>query len=156
LGVAQEVRADSLLGWVIGLELGAPVSGTTNAKGSGLSGHVVSVTRGGDRVKTDGVGLSVLLVDSRGDDTPRLSLPVREVTIVIDNDVASLSSSLGSDNALGRDNLSGERSLILPDIHGNGGLVIVRLGLEEVLSGNLGATTEVLDRNEEDVRCQDV
>jgi len=140
LSVAQEVRADSLLGGIIGLELGAPVSGTTNAERSGLSGHVVSVTRGGDGVKTNGVGLSVLLSVSRGDDTPGLTFPVREISIVIDDDVAGLSSGLGSDNALGGDNLSGEGSLVLVDVHRNSGLVIVRLGLKEILGGNLSAT----------------
>ena len=137
-GVAKEVGADSLLGWVIGLEFGAPVGSTTNTKGSGLSGHIISVTRGGDGIKTNGVGLSVLLL-SRGDDTPGLAFPVRHITIVIDDKMASLSGSLGSDNALGGDNLSGERSLRLEGVHRDDGLVIVRLALKEILGGDLGA-----------------
>jgi len=60
LGVAQEVGADSLLGGIVGLEFGAPVGGTTDTEGSGLSGHVITVTGGGDGVKTDGVGLSTV------------------------------------------------------------------------------------------------
>jgi hypothetical protein len=78
---------------------------------------------------------------------------------VVDDDVASLSSSLGSDNALGGDNLSGERGLDLPDIHRNGGLVIVRLGLEEILGGDLGATenkrkTEFLESHCFEILCR--
>mmetsp|Transcript_8162 Transcript_8162/g.18080 ORF Transcript_8162/g.18080 Transcript_8162/m.18080 type:complete len:391 (-) Transcript_8162:65-1237(-) len=154
-GVAQEVGADSLLGWVVGLEFWAPVGGTTNAKGSGLSGHVVSVTGGGDGVKTNRVGLSVLFSGTRGDDTPRLSLPVREVTFMIDDDVASFSGGGRSNNALGGDNLSGVRGLVLVDVHGDGGLVIVWLGLEEILSGNLGAEGRLGSRGKGGGRSQD-
>jgi len=81
------------------------------------------------------VGLSVLLSVSRGDDTPGLTFPVREISIVIDDDVAGLSSGLGSDNALGGDNLSGEGSLVLVNIYRNSGLVPVRLGFKEILLG---------------------
>jgi len=42
LGVAKEVGADALLGGVVGLELGAPVSGAANAEGGGLA--VLEVT----------------------------------------------------------------------------------------------------------------
>lgn len=132
-GVAKEVGADSLLGRVLGLELGAPVGGTTNAKRSGLSGHVVSVSGRGDGVKTNRVGLSVLFTGTRGDDTPRLSLPVGEVSLVINDDVACLSGGLGSNNALGGNNLTGERGLVLVHIDRNSRLVPVRLGLKEVL-----------------------
>ncbi len=138
-GVAEEVGADSLLGGIVCLELRAPVSGTTNTKGSGLSGHIISVTGGGDGVKTDRVGLSVLLTGTRGDDSPGLSLPVREISIVIDDDVASLSSGLGSNNTLGGNNLSSEGGLVLVYVHRNRGLVEVWLGLKEVLGSNLGA-----------------
>ena len=140
LGVAQEVGADSLLGGIVGLKLGAPVGGATNAKGSGLSGHVITVTTGGDGVEADRMGLSVLLTDTRGDDSPRLALPVREVSVVVDDNVASLTGGLGSDNALGGDNLSGERGLVLVDVDRDSGLVPVRLGFKEVLLGsNLGS-----------------
>ena len=124
------------------MHLRAPVSGTTDTERSSLSGLVISVSRGSDGVKTDRVGLSVLLTVARGDDTPRLALPVREVTTMIDDDVASLSCSLGSDNTLGRYNLSSERSLVLVNIDRNSGLVIVRLSLKEVFSSDLGATTK--------------
>mmetsp|Transcript_19891 Transcript_19891/g.30728 ORF Transcript_19891/g.30728 Transcript_19891/m.30728 type:complete len:338 (+) Transcript_19891:241-1254(+) len=130
--VTQKVRADTLLGGIVGLKFGAPVGGTTDTKRTSLSGHIITVTGRSDGVKTDRMGLSVLLVDSRGDNTPRLTLPVGEVTIVIDNDVASLTSGLGSDNALGGNNLSSEGSLVLPHIDRDGRLVIVRLGLKEI------------------------
>mmetsp|Transcript_774 Transcript_774/g.1825 ORF Transcript_774/g.1825 Transcript_774/m.1825 type:complete len:343 (-) Transcript_774:65-1093(-) len=132
-GVTEEVRADSLLGGVIGLELGAPVGGTADAERSSLAGHVISVPRGGDRVESDGVGLSVLLAGARGDDTPRLSLDVGEVTLVVDDDVASLTGGLGADDALGRDNLSGERRLVLVGVDLNSRVVIVRGVLKEIL-----------------------
>mmetsp|Transcript_21230 Transcript_21230/g.59076 ORF Transcript_21230/g.59076 Transcript_21230/m.59076 type:complete len:372 (-) Transcript_21230:1819-2934(-) len=139
LGVAQEVGADALLGWIVGLELWAPVGGATDAQGSGLSGHVITVTGRRDGVETDGVWLSILLAGARWDHTPRLSLPVWEVTLVVDDDVASLSGGLWSDNALGGDDLSGEWGLVLVNIHWDGGLVIVWLSLEEVLGGDAGA-----------------
>jgi len=59
---------------------------------------------------------------------------------VVDDDVASLSGGLGSDNALGGDNLSGEGSLDLSGVDRDSALVKVWLGLEEILGGNLGAT----------------
>mmetsp|Transcript_14041 Transcript_14041/g.20423 ORF Transcript_14041/g.20423 Transcript_14041/m.20423 type:complete len:349 (-) Transcript_14041:121-1167(-) len=137
--ITQEVGADSLLGGIVSLELWAPVIGTTDAKRSGLSSHIISVTRRSDGVKTDIVGLSVLLTVTRGHYSPGLSLPVREVTVVIDDDVASLSGGLGSNNTLGGNNLSGERGLVLVNIYRNSGLIKVRLCLEEILGGDLGA-----------------
>jgi hypothetical protein len=68
-----------------------------------------------------------------------LSLPVREVTFVVNDDMASLTSGLGSDNTLAGDDLSGERSLVLVLVDRNSRLVEVWLGLKEVLSSNLGA-----------------
>jgi hypothetical protein len=83
--------------------------------------------------------LSVLLASSRRDYTPRLSFPVGEVATVIDNNVASLTSGLGSDNSFGGDNLSHERRFIFVNVDRDGGLVIVWLRLEEVFSSNFGA-----------------
>ena len=145
LGVTEEVRADTLLGRIFGLKFRAPVGGATDAKTSSLSSHVITITAGSNRVKTDRVGLSVLFTDTRGDDTPRLALPVREVTIVIDDDVASLSGSLGSNNTLGGDNLSGERGLVLVDIDRNSGLIIVRRSLQEIL---LSVQSGAVERDE--------
>ena len=96
------------------------------------------------------MGLSILLTNTWGDNTPGLSLDVGEVTIVVDDDVASLSGSLRSNNALGGDNLSGERRLVLVGVHRDGGLVIVRLGLEEILSGDLGAAQFKFGRKQKD------
>ena len=133
VGITQEVGADSLLGGIVGLELGAPVGGTTDAEGSGLTGHIITVTGGGDGVKTDSVGLSILLTGSWGDDSPGLSLDVGEVTVVVDDDVACLSGSLGSDDALGRNDLSGEGGLVLVGVDLNLGVVVVGGVFEEVL-----------------------
>ena len=86
------------------------------------------------------MGLAILLALARGDDSPGLSLPVGHVTIVVHDDVASLSGSLGADDTLGRDNLGGEGSLVLEDVDGDCRLIIVRFSLEEVLlSGQGGA-----------------
>jgi hypothetical protein len=131
--VAQEVGADTLLGWIICFELGAPVGGTTDTEGSSLSGHVITVTGRGDGVKSDRVWLAILLADAWWDDTPRLSLPVWKVPIVIDDDVASLTGGLRSNDALGGDNLSCERSLVLPHIDRDSALVIVWLSFKEIL-----------------------
>jgi hypothetical protein len=133
LGVAQKVGADTLLGGIFGLEFGAPVGGTTNTERSSLSSHVVTVTTGGDGIKTDRMGLSVLFTNTRRNDTPGLAFPVWEVTIVVNDDVASLTSGLGSNDTLGGYNLSGERSLVLIHIDWDSRLVIVGFGLEEVL-----------------------
>jgi hypothetical protein len=133
LGVTQEVGADTLLGRIVGLELGAPVGSPSDAERSSLSGHVVSVPRGGDGVKTDRVGLSVLLAGAGGNDSPGLSLPVGEVTVVIDDDVACFSGGLGSDNAFGGDDLSGEGGLVFVSVGFDGVLGVVGFGLEEVL-----------------------
>jgi len=46
------------------------------------------------------VGLSILLAVAWGDDTPGLTLNVREVTLVVDDDVASLTGGLWAHDAL--------------------------------------------------------
>ena len=79
--------------------------------------------------------LAVLLTDSWKDDTPRLALPVREVTIMIDDNVASLTGSLRANNAFGGDYFSGERSLVLVNINRNSGLIPVGLSFKKVLLG---------------------
>ena len=84
--------------------------------------------------------LSVLFTDTWWDYSPGLTLPVGEVALMVDDDVASLTGGLGSDNSLGRDNLSSEGSLVLVNIDRNGGLVKIRLGFKEILSSYLGAT----------------
>jgi hypothetical protein len=138
-GVTEEVGADTLLGRIVSLEFRAPVSGTTDAQGSGLTSHIITISRGGDGVKSDGVGLAILFTDTWRDHSPTLALPVREVTIVVDDDVASLTGGLGADNTLSRDNLSSERGFVLVNIDRNSGLIKVRLSLKEILGLDSGA-----------------
>ena len=52
---------------------------------------------------------------------------------MIDDDVASLTGGLRSNDALGGDNLSCERSLVLPNIDRDSALVVVWLSLKEIL-----------------------
>jgi hypothetical protein len=133
LGVTQEVGADSLLGWIVGLELRAPVGGTTDTEGSSLSGHIITVTGGGDGVKADSVRFAILLTDTWWDNTPGLSLDVGEVTVVVDDDVAGLSGGLGSNNTLGGNDLSGEGGLVLVGVDLDVGVVMVGGVFEEIL-----------------------
>ena len=57
----------------------------------------------------------------------------REVALMVNNNVAGLTSSLRSNNPLGANNLSSEGSLVLVHIDRNGRLIPVRTGLKEVL-----------------------
>lgn len=52
---------------------------------------------------------------------------------MVNDNVTSLASGLGSDNALGRNNLASEGCLVLVNINGDSGLIPVGTGLEEVL-----------------------
>mmetsp|Transcript_31995 Transcript_31995/g.68160 ORF Transcript_31995/g.68160 Transcript_31995/m.68160 type:complete len:339 (-) Transcript_31995:106-1122(-) len=133
LGVAEEVGADALLGGIVGLELGAPVGGATDTEGTGGASHVITITAGGDGVKTDGMGLSVLLAVARGDDAPGLALDVGEVAVVVDDDVAGLAGGLGANDALGGDDLSSEGGLVLEGVDLHSGVVVVGGVLKEVL-----------------------
>lgn len=90
--------------------------------------------------------LAILLADTRWDNSPRLSLPVWKISIVIDDDVASLTGGLRSNDALGGDNLSCERSLVLPNIDRDSALVVVWLSLKEIL----GTDGSAGPRNKED------
>ena len=155
LGVAEEVGTDSLLGGIVGLELGAPVGGATYAEGSRLAGHVVSVSGGGDGVEAYGVGLSVLFANARGNDSPGLSLPVGKVSVVVDDDVAGFSGGLGSDDALGGDDFAGEGGFVLVDVGDYGGLVVVGVGLEEVLL-DVQRGSEVEENEGSNVWCSSV
>ena len=58
---------------------------------------------------------------------------------MVDDNVASLTSGLWSDNTLGRNNLSGERSLVLVNVDRDSGLVKVRFCLKEILCSKVGA-----------------
>mmetsp|Transcript_8446 Transcript_8446/g.16594 ORF Transcript_8446/g.16594 Transcript_8446/m.16594 type:complete len:400 (+) Transcript_8446:260-1459(+) len=139
LGIAEVVGADALLGRVLASKLRIPVGSTTDAKGHGLSIELVTVTGGSNGVETDTVRLVALRVNARGDHTSRLSLPVRHLALVVDDDVAGLTGGLRADNALDGHNLRGERSLVLVRVHRDAALVVVWLGLEEVkTSSGLG------------------
>jgi len=81
------------------------------------------------------VGLAVLLTLTRGDNSPGLPFPEGHITIMVHNDVASLSSGLGTNDALGRHNFGGKGSLVLEGVDGDGRLIEVRVSLEEVLLG---------------------
>ena len=54
---------------------------------------------------------------------------------MLDDDVAGLSGSLRSNDPLSRDDLTRKRGLVLGGVDGDGGLIPVRGGLEEVLLG---------------------
>jgi hypothetical protein len=100
------------------------------------------------------VGLAILLTVTRGDHTPGLTLPVREVTIVVNDDVACLSSGLRSHNALCGHYFSSEGGFVLVHIHRNSGLVIVRRGLKEVLFGTqASAESRATSRNKSRGGC---
>ena len=59
---------------------------------------------------------------------------------MVNDNVTSLASGLGSDNALGGNDLTGEGCLVLVDIDGDSGLIPVGIGLEEVLLGGKRGT----------------
>jgi len=101
------------------------------------------------------MGFSVLRTVTRGHNSPGLSLPVRKVTVVVDNDVASLSGSLRSNNLLGGHNLSGKWSLVLVHVYWNRTLVIVRLSLKEILCSDLGAESRLCTRCESSSRSKE-
>ncbi len=52
---------------------------------------------------------------------------------MVDDDVAGLAGGFGAHDALGGDDLAGEGGLVLVHVDGDGGLVVVRLGFQEVL-----------------------
>mmetsp|Transcript_17388 Transcript_17388/g.29499 ORF Transcript_17388/g.29499 Transcript_17388/m.29499 type:complete len:273 (+) Transcript_17388:773-1591(+) len=99
--ITEEIGADTFLGRIFSLQLRTPIGGASDTQRTGLSAHVVSVTTGCNGVQTNRVWLSVLLALSRWDDAPRLTLPVRELPFVIDDNVASLTGCLWSYDSLG-------------------------------------------------------
>jgi hypothetical protein len=143
-GVAKEVGANTLLSRILSLEFGAPVGGTTNAKTASLSGHIITITGGGDGVKTDGMGLAILLTNTGWDNTPGLSLNVGKISIVIDDDVASLTGGLGSNDALGGDDLSGEGCLVFVGVDLEVGDIVVGGELKEILLQVEGGSDDLL------------
>ena len=79
------------------------------------------------------MGLAVLGVDSRWDDTVTLALPVGHLSLVVDHHVASLSSGVLAHDSLGRYDLADERLLGFEKLKRDVRLVPVGVGLEEVL-----------------------
>eukprot|EP00968_Pinguiococcus_pyrenoidosus_P017003 scaffold1659_cov255-Pinguiococcus_pyrenoidosus.AAC.2 len=132
-GVAEVVGADALLGRVLGAHLRVPVHGAAHAERAGVAGHVVAVAAGRDGVQADAVRLAVLGVGAGRDDAPGLALPEGHAAAVLDDDVAGLAGGLLTHNALHAEHLALERVLVLVRVHGDGALVPVRLGLQEVL-----------------------
>lgn len=79
------------------------------------------------------MGLAILLTNTWRDNTPGLSLDVGEISIMIDDDVASLTGGLRSDDALSGDDLSGEGSLVFVGVDLEVGNVVVWSELKEIL-----------------------
>ena len=118
--IAEEVGADTLLGGVLSSELRAPVGGPADAQGGGLSVEAVSVPGGGNGIQTSSVRhLLALGVDlgSRRDNSVRLALNKRNVSVGLDDDVASLSGGVRADNALHGLDLSDEGVLRSVGVH---------------------------------------
>ena len=69
--------------------------------------------------------MPVLLSSSRWNDTPGLTFPVGEISLVIDHDVARFSRGFWPNDAFGGDNLSRERGFIFVHVDGDGGMVIL-------------------------------
>ena len=61
LAVAQEVAADALLGGIFLASLGVHIDSPPHAKAGRLAIELVSVTSGGNRIETNGVGSARLL-----------------------------------------------------------------------------------------------
>lgn len=77
--------------------------------------------------------LAILRVDPRRDDAVTLSLPVRHLPEVIDDDVTSLACGLSSHDSLHRDNFARQRFLGFKGLKGNVGVIPVRVSFQEVL-----------------------
>mmetsp|Transcript_30240 Transcript_30240/g.47335 ORF Transcript_30240/g.47335 Transcript_30240/m.47335 type:complete len:289 (+) Transcript_30240:439-1305(+) len=133
LSIAQVVGAHTLLGGVLGLQLRAPVGGTANAEGHGVAGHVISISGRSDGVKSNRVGLAILGVQAGRQNAVRLALPVRHLAEVIDDDVASLTRGVLTNNSLAGDDLANMRLLVLVGVEGDARHVKVGVSLKEVL-----------------------
>ena len=77
--------------------------------------------------------LAVLGVDSRWDNSVGLALPVRHFTEVIDDDVASFTDGIGTDDSLDGNHFANVRSGRFESLKRDVGLVKVRVGLQEIL-----------------------
>jgi len=133
LSIAQVVGAHTLLGGVLRFQLRAPVGGTANAEGHGVAGHVISISGRSDGVKSNRVGLAILGVQAGRQNTVRLALPIRHLAEVIDDDVASLTRGVLTNNSLAGDDLANMRLLVLVGVEGDARHVKVGVSLKEVL-----------------------
>mmetsp|Transcript_29813 Transcript_29813/g.30243 ORF Transcript_29813/g.30243 Transcript_29813/m.30243 type:complete len:301 (-) Transcript_29813:258-1160(-) len=125
LSITQEVRADSLLCWVLGLQLGAPVSSTTDTESCGGSLHVIAISGGGNGVETVGVWLTILRVDSRWDNTITLSFNVWHFSCVVNDDITHFTSCLCTNDSLYRNNLSNMGLLCFKCLQWDFGMIMV-------------------------------
>lgn len=73
-------------------------------------------------------------VFTRWDDAVTLPLPVWHLSLVINNDVTSLSDSLGANDSLYGHDFADEWLLGLEKLHGDVLLFPVRIGFKEVLT----------------------
>lgn len=133
LRVAQEVRAYALFGRVLGLHLRAPIRSAAHTERSGCARHVVTVSAGRDRVEAHRVWFPILWVDTRWDNTVRLTLPVRHLALVVHYDIARFASCLGADDTLGANHLGNEWRLHFVRIDRDIRLVPVRRSFQKVL-----------------------
>ena len=72
--------------------------------------------------------LSILLTRARRYDTSRLTIPIGTLTLVIDNNVVSLTSGIWTNDVFGRNNLTNLRTLNLVGVSRNCLLVSTGLG----------------------------
>lgn len=80
------------------------------------------------------------------DDTIRLTLNERDLLVSLNNDVASLTGSLGADNALDRDDLASEGGLGAEGVHGEANLF--------ELEGHISALQLKVVLKNESKRCE--
>mmetsp|Transcript_45079 Transcript_45079/g.134563 ORF Transcript_45079/g.134563 Transcript_45079/m.134563 type:complete len:343 (-) Transcript_45079:34-1062(-) len=136
--VAQEVGADTLLGWVIGLHLRVPVGGTAHAQRRGVAVERVTVAGRRDGVQAHAMGhllATRVHLRTRGDDAVGLALPEGDLAVGLDDNVAGLACGLGAHNALDRLNAGLERSLVVVRVERH--LALLQLQRHRRL-GNLG------------------
>ncbi len=66
---------------------------------------------------------------------------------MVDDDVTSLTSGLGSDDTLGGDNLSSERCLVLVHINRNRRLIPIRLGFKKILLSSQRSAVKIRNKS---------
>lgn len=120
-GITEEVGAKALLGWVVSLELWAPVGGTADTEGGSLAVKVVAVARRGNGIEAssmwDFLALGVDLGSWR-DDAVRLALDERDLAVSLDDNVHGLTGGLRADNAFYTDDFACEGVLWAVGVHG--------------------------------------